>query len=341
MRGDAAPGSGRGPARSLEVMLTRECMMSCDYCLVSRGAANMERPTLRRAVDLLMTSESAEMQLMFFGGEPLLRFDLMRWGMEYARESAARTGRHVRFAVITNGLLLSDRVVRGLKDFPVEVLFNGSAQMGMDGLHDAGRSDLGRRLTENLKILGGAGIGHFVNLVVDPSRLPSLGQEVERLAELGVRRVTFCLRLGVEWTQEDAKKLLAEVGRIVKRWPQWSPRRELEILNAHEAMDPVMLSEDPVVDCDGRIYGWVGIFLQQAFPELNRTLSLGRLADARDLEAVSLHRDVLSAQIRGSYPPRSAESRVLVNNINIGLLLRKHFERLRQEASPVGPRGRA
>ena len=339
MERDAGAGPARGPASSLEVMLTRKCMMSCDYCLVSRSGACMERRTLRRAVDLLMTSQSREMQLMFFGGEPLLRLDLLRWGMEYARESAARTGRSVRFAVITNGLLLDERALQSLKDFQVEVLFNGSAQMGREGLEEKGGSELGRRLKENLGALGRSGISHFVNLVVDPSRLPFLAQRVEALAASGVRRVTFCLRLGVEWNQEDVKTLIVEIGRIMKRWPQWSGPRDLEVLNAHEAMDPVMLSDDVVVDCDGGVYGWVGVFLENDFPELHRALRVGRLEDMPSLEAARLGREILYAKIRGAYPPDSVQARILLNNISVGTLLRRRFESLRREALPVGAEG--
>ena len=101
---------GLGSVRGVHVVLTAACNLRCAYCYQNAKAKQaMDWRTLRRAVDLLLSSKQREARLTFYGGEPLLRFDLVRRAVEYARK---RTGGipWPRFAMITNGTLLTSAV---------------------------------------------------------------------------------------------------------------------------------------------------------------------------------------------------------------------------------------
>jgi sulfatase maturation enzyme AslB (radical SAM superfamily) len=95
---------------AVHAVLTSGCNLRCAYCYQdAKGNQAMDWRTLRRAVDLLLASGRRETTLTFYGGEPLLRFDLVRRAVAYARRKSGGASRP-RFAMITNGTLLTDEV---------------------------------------------------------------------------------------------------------------------------------------------------------------------------------------------------------------------------------------
>lgn len=71
----------------------------------------MTSDTARRAIDFLLAASgrSPQVQVIFFGGEPLLNRALIQTVMEYATERATALGKAVRYSLSTNGLLIDRR----------------------------------------------------------------------------------------------------------------------------------------------------------------------------------------------------------------------------------------
>jgi uncharacterized protein len=102
--------------RALCLNITYDCNMRCIYCFTRNrqkaGTGSMDIATARGAIDYLLrhSSEKAVLQVDFFGGEPLLNFNVLKEAIGYAKKEAQRRGRQVKFTVTTNGILL-DRAV--------------------------------------------------------------------------------------------------------------------------------------------------------------------------------------------------------------------------------------
>ncbi len=100
------------PITEMELMLTEECNHRCDYCFVEgKNPSNpMNRETARAAVDFLFqrSREKAELKILFFGGEPMLAFDLIRDIALYVEKKTAATGKKVSFDMTTNGTLFDE-----------------------------------------------------------------------------------------------------------------------------------------------------------------------------------------------------------------------------------------
>lgn len=109
----------RFPLSSLVLNVSNKCNMHCTYCYEPEGAKygplaqNMDWETAKRSVDFLFerSRESREVNLIFFGGEALLNFELMEQVAAYARQRAADEGKIVDFSITTNGTLLADEVI--------------------------------------------------------------------------------------------------------------------------------------------------------------------------------------------------------------------------------------
>jgi uncharacterized protein len=134
------------PLIRLVIANTGACNLACRYCYnkfprsgdSAAGAQALTKEQLTRALAILESRSGAEreLELLFIGGEPFMRFDLMRHAAEQARELRERTGKRVRLFVITNGTLLS----RELFDYCTE--HNIHIKLSIDGdktIHDRNR----------------------------------------------------------------------------------------------------------------------------------------------------------------------------------------------------------
>ena len=104
------------PIKAMCLHISHDCNLRCDYCFAGTGdfgtGHRMEMPLEvgKKAIDFLI--EKAEnrrnLELDFFGGEPLMNFDVVKEIVRYARQREKECGKNFRFTVTTNGTLLTD-----------------------------------------------------------------------------------------------------------------------------------------------------------------------------------------------------------------------------------------
>lgn len=94
------------------------CNMTCEYCFAGKGeysgeAAIMELETGKRALDWLIENSGTRhnLEVDFFGGEPLLNFDVVKELVSYGRSKEKESGKEFRFTLTTNGILLDDETI--------------------------------------------------------------------------------------------------------------------------------------------------------------------------------------------------------------------------------------
>src|SRR5208282_2652330 len=105
------------PPDKLVLMLTYACNMACRYCcqgeIPNVRETEMPEEVARRAVDWLLehSGGAPEIGIGWFGGEPLMKFGMIRKVAAYAEEQVAAAGKRMRFGTMTNGLALTDEVI--------------------------------------------------------------------------------------------------------------------------------------------------------------------------------------------------------------------------------------
>lgn len=105
------------PTISATFHLTHACNLRCDYCYTGeKFGIGMTAATARDAVtfahQLACEARAQHLEIVFFGGEPLLKHDLLCSIVDQVRVRAK--GMRVSFKMSTNGLLLSPRVIADL-----------------------------------------------------------------------------------------------------------------------------------------------------------------------------------------------------------------------------------
>ncbi|MBI2788287.1 MAG: radical SAM protein [Elusimicrobia bacterium] len=317
--------------RSVMLMTTYECQLRCAYCNVSRGPRRMDEETARRGADLLLSSRAGHLLLNFFGGEPLLAWDLVKKTALYAR--ARRGGRPLRVNLTTNGLLLDDEKISFLKSV------DGYVHLSLDGPADANAARLAgtgpgaqKVMEAALRRLAESGLPYHVNAVVTPERAAAFDQDLLALEALGARRIQFGYKVGVLWSSDAVAALLRALDR-------YAARGKAELNNRTSESEPVMLSRETIVDTDGGVYWDGGIFLEAALPKARAALRLGHLDDDLDVDSLADDPHKPYERFLEAYPAKTEGRHVILNNIKVGLALKRHWTGQRGNEDPEIRRG--
>lgn len=120
------------PVKALCLNVAHRCNLRCDYCFAGdalsasgdSSPALMPPGTAKASVDFLLNRSDGRrvLEIDFFGGEPLLNFDVVVETMRYASRRGRDLGKHVRYAITTNCLLLDDEVLKAIKEYDVFVV---------------------------------------------------------------------------------------------------------------------------------------------------------------------------------------------------------------------------
>lgn len=107
-----------GVVKALCLHIAHTCNLNCSYCFASQGKYHGERALMsyevgKRALDFLIENSGTRINLEvdFFGGEPLMNFDVVKQLVAYARSIEKEKNKNFRFTLTTNGVLVDDDVI--------------------------------------------------------------------------------------------------------------------------------------------------------------------------------------------------------------------------------------
>ncbi len=109
------------PIKALCLHVSHDCNLRCSYCFAQTGdfgtvRSLMDAETARKAIDFVIehSGKRRNIEVDFFGGEPLMAMDTVRETVKYAREQACKYDKQFRFTITTNGVLLTDDTIEYL-----------------------------------------------------------------------------------------------------------------------------------------------------------------------------------------------------------------------------------
>ncbi len=104
--------------KALCLHVAHSCNLNCAYCFASQGRFQGERALMpfevgRQALDFLIAHSGSRrnLEVDFFGGEPLMNWQVVKDLVAYARSVEGKHGKNFRFTLTTNGLLIDDEVI--------------------------------------------------------------------------------------------------------------------------------------------------------------------------------------------------------------------------------------
>lgn len=108
----------KSPIKSMCLNVAHDCNLRCEYCFAKKGDFGGKRElmtpeTAKKAIDFLIANSGnrENLEMDFFGGEPLMAWDTVVSAVDYARSIEKRHGKNFRFTITTNGVLLDDEKI--------------------------------------------------------------------------------------------------------------------------------------------------------------------------------------------------------------------------------------
>lgn len=131
--------------KALCLHVAHTCNLNCEYCFASQGKYHGERAIMsldvaKRAIDFLVENSGTRrnLEVDFFGGEPLMNWQVVKDTVAYARSIEKDKNKNFRFTLTTNGMLIDDEVI----DFANREMHNVVLSLdGRKAVHDHLRKD--------------------------------------------------------------------------------------------------------------------------------------------------------------------------------------------------------
>lgn len=193
------------------LFLNHQCNLACSYCY--NGAqfdSPLSKERIKQGIDLAFTQ--GDVRITFFGGEPLLEFDAIKYAVAYARQQAALQQKHLkRFCLTTNATVVTDEM---LNFFKTENFFVAVSLDGTPTAHNLNRvfsdgKDTAHVVENNLKKIKEQ-LGYAViSSTIDSSNVQWLADSFAHVISLGAQRFSFNFNYDANWS-EDAIDIFKE-----------------------------------------------------------------------------------------------------------------------------------
>ena len=202
-----APMAGTFKERSGDVVkalclhVAHTCNLNCSYCFASQGKYHGERALMslevgKRAIDFLIENSGTRhnLEVDFFGGEPLMNWEVVKQIVAYARSVEKQHSKNFRFTLTTNGMLINDEVI----EFANREMSN--VVLSLDGrreIHDATRVDYAghgsydRIVPKFQKLVAARGGKGYYMRGTFTHRNPDFTKDVLHMADLGFTELSM------------------------------------------------------------------------------------------------------------------------------------------------------
>ena len=209
--------------KALCLHVAHTCNLNCSYCFASQGKYHGDRALMsfevgKRALDFLIENSGhrTNLEVDFFGGEPLMNWDVVKQLVAYARTQEEPHHKKFRFTLTTNGMLIDDDVI----DFANREMSN--VVLSLDGrkeIHDrlrvdyAGNGSYDRIVPRFQKLVASRGGKNYYMRGTFTHANPDFTKDVFHMADLGFTELSM---EPVVCAPGDPAALTAEDLEIVK-----------------------------------------------------------------------------------------------------------------------------
>ena len=190
-----------GVVKALCLHVAHTCNLNCSYCFASQGRYSGDRAVMsfetgKRALDFLVENSGTRhnLEVDFFGGEPLMNFDVVKQLVAYARSIEKEKGKNFRFTLTTNGMLIDEDVI----DFANREMSN--VVLSLDGrkeIHDrfrvyyAGNGSWERIVPKFQQLVSARGGRNYYMRGTFTHANPDFLKDIEKMLELGFTELSM------------------------------------------------------------------------------------------------------------------------------------------------------
>ncbi len=202
--------------------ITQKCNLKCGYCYIGKKNISMSLDVAEKIIDFIFTRTPPQemLDIGFFGGEPLLEFELIRSITSMIKSHRHYDAERVVLSVVTNGTVFSEEIAEFIDaegiDFCISCDGPPSAQDRFRRFRNGGKTsaiveDTIRKAVNIFPTV-------MVNAVYTPDTLSLLARTVDYFRSLGLRRLFLSPDFSAVWSAEDIEILEREYACIAEKY---------------------------------------------------------------------------------------------------------------------------
>lgn len=316
---------------NIQLMMTRRCHLRCAYCPVEKKDSDLSESLLIKSIDVLCDSSSKHLRLDFTGGEPLLRFDMVKKAVSYAKNQAMKQNKTVSFYMVSNLLALDEKMADYLaqENFFLELSIDGDEKThNLFKICADNALNPYRQTISKLKMLFERKIDCHAVMVACPESAGTLKNNFSHLLELGLRKIGINYSLCAFWPQAHIEIFLNQLQSIKDGYHDLIFQNDISLTNLNSRMEPAILNSEIMVDTDGKVYflsDW--LFEKQTRKKIK---ALGHINDFYNFNDIIFSNFLVLRRLIDNYPYEEIKN-IILNNIYFGNLVDKFFKTWKKE----------
>ncbi len=317
-------------------VLTWQCEMRCTYCSIPKQSGReVSKDILDLSAELLLSAPQQRLEMRYFGGEPLLEWEKLKYSIESISErqlaSTRCQNKEMSFLITTNGMKLDLPKIAWMSKYPI------SLQLALDGLPEAQNryrslykseeDSYNNCAIDKAGLLNQYAIPHTVILVIHPARVEHMLEDFQHIVEQGFEVIQINWAHNNIWHTHQLEKFasgLYQLSTFLRE--RWAQQKGPKLLNLKETMKKVRTSRELTVDWDGKIYANNGFLFR---PHIREQLFLGDVQEGRNWLHYNI--DYFSAQ---ELDAKTYAEKVFDNNAQVGTIFNSWIRWMMEQTVP-------
>lgn len=246
--------------------LTYRCNLECSFCNVIKKEEEMSVSSARRAVFLfLKNKKNKQLKIRFFGGEPLLRFDVIKNVINYSQEKY----KNLSFDLTTNGTLINKEIVKFIAQRKrIELILSCNNE----------QTKISERIYSLLRELNPT-----INFMITPKNVDKSLGVLRKMLKYGLRCYNFLPAYYTNWTNDQIVSLHIFFKGALE---EFSKHKSIRIKNLEVKSLVPLFSSSLCIDCSGDIYRG-NMFMDKNFVGKKDKFYLGNIQEINSFDSVN------------------------------------------------------
>lgn len=309
--------------RSMSLLLTHSCQLRCSYCAVGKYNADTPFSVIKQTIDSIASSGLDRFHMQFFGGEPFLRFQMMKKAVSHIEKVSGINRINFSLGVNSNGVGLDEEKIsfcmeKGIKLY---ISCDGTEETCSEARHTAGGNyhKAYMSIAHSMETAVKCKANHTIIMVVMPDNLDKMLDNYRYLKSLGNKDIQCNYALGMLWEPEKQKIFAENLLEIQKDSVQSNGRPSPNFFGSR--MEPVALNSEMLCDCDGGLYRETGVNLESRFADSKRKFFVAEKATPEVMRSSGASKPDSLWKMLEVYGHDKKFLKVIMNNLEFGMYL--------------------
>ena len=197
------------------IHLTEKCNLNCTYCYENKKNKEISFESIKDLIDYEISRKQAYSIIVFYGGEPLLKKNMIKDTIEYINTKKSKTNFY--YGITTNGTLLDEEFIKYMKNN--KFIYVAYSIDGMEETQNLNRKTADGKGTfdiveKNAKKLLELYDGAMS--VITRNNLSQLYKNVEYLIDIGFKSINLLFDYTQDWQDEDLDEIRKQFNKIAE-----------------------------------------------------------------------------------------------------------------------------